>query len=160
MSLFQRLSREIGSFRLGYSPQRPYPWRWTTPVVLGAFILLAVALAVVNVPLSAYEMDQESTFRPNDTLPPLPFSSLIPEILQHPTGAFSPQILTVGDTIQLNNSIFKFIITAAFNELDNTQPVSSFSYYNNPFSGGCDVVRTDFSCGISEANVLLDEYVH
>ncbi|KAJ7629323.1 hypothetical protein B0H17DRAFT_1284978 [Mycena rosella] len=142
---FHRLYRAIISYRLGYSPQRPYPGRWTTPVVLGAFILLASALAAINVPLSAYEMDQESTFRPNDTLPPLPFSSLIPEILQHPAGSFSPQILTVGDTIQLNNSVYNFTMMAAFNELDNfTQPVSSFSYYNNPISDGCDVVRTDF----------------
>ncbi|KAJ7619248.1 hypothetical protein B0H17DRAFT_1219711 [Mycena rosella] len=138
---FHHLSRAIVSYRLGYSLQHPYPGRWTTPVVLGAFILLAAALAAINVPLSAYDTDQESTFRPNDTLPPLPFSSLIPEILQHPTGGFSPQILSVGDTIQLNNSAVEFTITAAFNELDNTQPVSSFSYYNNPFSGGCDVVR-------------------
>ncbi|KAJ7677539.1 hypothetical protein B0H17DRAFT_1139556 [Mycena rosella] len=109
---FHRLYRAIISYRLGYSPQRPYPGRWTTPVVLGAFILLAAALAAIN----------ESTFRPNDTIPPLPFSSLIPEILRHPTGGFSPQILTVGDAIQLNNSIFNFTMTAAFNELDNTQP--------------------------------------
>ncbi|KAJ7661837.1 hypothetical protein B0H17DRAFT_1144482 [Mycena rosella] len=126
-----------------------YPWRRTTPVVLGAFIFLAAALAAINMPLSAYDTDQESTFRSNDTLPPLPFSRLIPEILQHPTGGFSPQILTVGDTIQLNNYVFNFtkylsvpyLMTAAFNELDNTQPVSSFSYYNNPFSDGCDIVR-------------------
>ncbi|KAJ7661856.1 hypothetical protein B0H17DRAFT_1258368 [Mycena rosella] len=109
--------------------------------MLGAFVLLTAALAAINVPLSAYDIDQESTFRPNGTLPPLPFSSLIPDILQHPAGDFSPQILTVGDIIQLNNSVFNFTMTAAFNELDNTQPVSSFSYYNNPFSDGCDVVR-------------------
>ncbi|KAJ7655538.1 hypothetical protein B0H17DRAFT_1146374 [Mycena rosella] len=145
---FPRLSRAIVSYRLGYSLQRPYPGRWTTPVVLGVFILLAAALAAINVPLSAYDMDQESTFRPNDTLPPRPFSSLIPEILQHPTGGFSPQMLTVGNTIQFNNSVFKFNITAAFNELDNTQPVSSFSYYNNPFSGGCDVMAVTVTCRI------------
>ncbi|KAJ7677537.1 hypothetical protein B0H17DRAFT_1139554 [Mycena rosella] len=143
---FHRLSRAIVSYRLGYSPQRPYPGRWTTPVVLGASILLATALAVINVPLSAYELDQEYTFRPNDTVPPLPFSALIPAILQHPMGGFSPQILSVGDTLQLNNSVFNFAITAAFNELDDTQPVSSFSYYNNPFSGGCDV--TNMTAGI------------
>ncbi|KAJ7655535.1 hypothetical protein B0H17DRAFT_1213953 [Mycena rosella] len=87
---FCRLFRAIVSYRLGYSLQRPYPWWWTTPVVLGAFILLASALAAINVPLSAYDMDQESTFRPNDTLPPPPFSTLIPAILRHPTGGFSP----------------------------------------------------------------------
>ncbi|KAJ6468582.1 hypothetical protein DFH09DRAFT_1381104 [Mycena vulgaris] len=136
---FRRISRGILSYRLGYSPQRPYPWRWTTPTVLCAFILLAAFLAALNVPLSAYEVIQEFTYRPNDTLPPLPFSNLIPEMLQHPTGGFTPQILTVGDTFNLNSSMFNWTITAAFDELQNSQPVSSFSYYNNPFSDGCDV---------------------
>ncbi|KAJ7092951.1 hypothetical protein B0H15DRAFT_947762 [Mycena belliarum] len=102
------------------------------------YILLTHSSAV---PLSAYEIDQEFTYRPTDTLPPLPLSHLIPGMFQHQTGAFNPQILTVGDVIQLNNSIFNFTITEAFDAADNTQPVSSFSYYNNPFSDGCDVTN-------------------
>jgi hypothetical protein len=96
-----------------------------------------------TVPLSAYDIDQQSVFRPNDTLRPLPLSNMIPEIWHHPTGDFTPQFLTVGDRIQLNNSIFNFTITEAFDEDDNTLPVSSFSYYNNPLSEGCDVVSTN-----------------
>jgi hypothetical protein len=92
------------------------------------------------VPLSAYNIVQEPTYRPNDTLPQLPLSNMIPSILQNPTGSFAPQILTVGDRIQLNNSMFNFTLTQAFDVLDNTQPVSSFWYYNNPLSDGCDIV--------------------
>ncbi|KAJ6463100.1 hypothetical protein DFH09DRAFT_1492310 [Mycena vulgaris] len=139
MALFRRISRGILSYRLGYSPQHPYPWRWTTPVVLCIFLLLSAFLAALNVPLSAYEVVQEFTYRPNDTLPPLPFSNMIPEMLQHPTGSFTPQIMTVGDTFNLNNSIFNWTITAAFDDVNNTQPVQTFSYYNNPLSDGCDV---------------------
>ncbi|KAJ6564032.1 hypothetical protein B0H19DRAFT_1258545 [Mycena capillaripes] len=146
MVLLQRVYNGIGSFRLGYSPQRPYPWRRTTPIALGTFLLMTALLGAINgtyseilLPLSAYETDQELTYRPNDTLPSLPLSYMVPQILQHPTAGFTPQILTVGDTVRLNNSVFNFTVTEAFDT--NAQPVSSFSYYNNPFSSGCDITN-------------------
>ncbi|KAJ7825696.1 hypothetical protein B0H13DRAFT_2374830 [Mycena leptocephala] len=132
-----------------------YPWRWTTPIVLGVFFLLTAVFAAINVPLSAYDIDQQSVFRPNDTLRPLPLSNMIPEIWQHPTGDFTPQFLTVGDRIQLNNSIFIFTITEAFDEDDNTLPVSSFSYYNNPLSEGCDVTSMKATVTIGEYSPLM-----
>ncbi|KAJ6564034.1 hypothetical protein B0H19DRAFT_1067633 [Mycena capillaripes] len=98
-----------------------------------------------SVPLWAYDIDQEFTYRPNDTLPSLPLSYMVPQILQHQTAGFTPQILAVEDTIQLNNSVFNFTITEAFDT--NAQPVSSFSYYNNPFSSGCDI--TNMTAGIT-----------
>lgn len=107
--------------------------------MLLGFLLVSVVLAIINIPLSAYTTDQEFTYHPNATLPPLPFSSLIPSILQHPTGVFSPQVLSVGNVIQLNSSVFNFTVAGAFD--DNTGPVSSFSYYNNPLSDGCDIAR-------------------
>ncbi|KAJ7453863.1 hypothetical protein FB451DRAFT_1280933 [Mycena latifolia] len=148
MLLLHRIFRGIVSYRVGYSPQQPYPWRWTTPVVLGAFLLLSAVLAAINVPLSAYDIDQGFTYRPNDTLPPLPLNNMIPAILQHPMGGFTPQIMTVGDTVQLNNSIFNFTIVEAFGDLYKEQPVSSFSYFNNPFSDGCDVTIMTADLGI------------
>ncbi|KAJ7731253.1 hypothetical protein B0H16DRAFT_1893412, partial [Mycena metata] len=155
MPFFHRTSRLIASYKLGYSPQRPYPWQWTTPIVLGIFFLLTAVLAAINVPLSAYDIDQQSVFRPNDTLRPLPLSNMIPEIWQHPTGDFTPQFLTVGDRIQLNNSIFNFTITEAFDEDDNTLPVSSFSYYNNPLSEGCDVTSMKATVTVGEYSPLM-----
>ncbi|KAJ7315815.1 hypothetical protein DFH08DRAFT_820386 [Mycena albidolilacea] len=128
-----------------------YPWRWTTPIVLGSFLLMSALLALINVPLSAYELDQEFTYRPNDSLPSLPLSYMVPKILQHPTGGFTPQILTVGDTIRLNNSGFNFTLMEAF-DMVNAQPVSSFSYYNNPFSSRCDVTNMT-------ANVKMPSFV-
>ncbi|KAJ7166239.1 hypothetical protein C8R46DRAFT_1219987 [Mycena filopes] len=57
---------KMTSYRLGYTLQRSYPWRWATPANLGVFLLISVFLALVNIPLSAYEVVQESTYRPND----------------------------------------------------------------------------------------------
>ncbi|KAJ7698771.1 hypothetical protein B0H14DRAFT_3036724 [Mycena olivaceomarginata] len=125
MSFAKHLSTEIASYRLGYAPQRPYPWRWTTPIVLCAFLFISGLLAAINVPLSAYEVVQEVTYRPNDTLPPLPLSYLVPAILQHPASSFTPQILTVGNTLTPNNSVFNFTIVEAYNELDNSNRLST-----------------------------------
>ncbi|KAJ7854502.1 hypothetical protein B0H14DRAFT_3865464 [Mycena olivaceomarginata] len=91
---------EIRSFRLGYTLQHPYPWRWTTPIVACIFLLLSGFLAVINVPLSAVDTVQQLTYRPNDTLPSIPLGNLIPSILHNPTTSFSPQVLTVGDVIE------------------------------------------------------------
>ncbi|KAJ7682906.1 hypothetical protein B0H17DRAFT_51598 [Mycena rosella] len=148
MSVSLCLSRAIFSYRLGYTPQHPYPWRWMTPIAICVFLMLSGFLAALNVPLSAYNIDQEFTYRPNDTLPPLPLSNMLPELLQHPTNGFTPQILAVGDVIQLNNSVFNYTIMEAFDALDNSQPVSSFSYYNNPFSDGCDVTNMTVNLAI------------
>ncbi|KAJ7174779.1 hypothetical protein C8R46DRAFT_1081738 [Mycena filopes] len=129
--------KEITSYQLGYTSQRPYPWQWATPAILAVFLLLSVFLALVNIPLSAYEIVQESTYRPNDTLPALLFSKLVPGILQSPEDTFEPHVLTVGDILVANNSVFNFTIVGAWDE--NSAPVESFSYYNNPFSESCDI---------------------
>ncbi|KAF8185535.1 hypothetical protein K438DRAFT_1836627 [Mycena galopus ATCC 62051] len=131
----------IKSFRLGYAEQRPYPWRWTTPIVLCAFFLICPFLAAINVPLSAYNIVQEATYRPNDSLQSLPLSNILPSILQNPAGDFAPQLLTVGDVLILNNSIFNHTISEAFNSPDLATPISSFPYYNNPLSDNCDVTN-------------------
>ncbi|KAJ7323317.1 hypothetical protein DFH08DRAFT_350882 [Mycena albidolilacea] len=123
----QSILLQLKSFRLGYTEERPYPWKWTTPIVL--------------IPLSAYNIVQESTYRPNDTLPALALSSLVPSVFQPSANSFIPQPLTVGDIIKLNGSLFEYTVVDAFDGLDETKPVPSFSYYNNPLSDGCDVVR-------------------
>ncbi|KAF7374215.1 hypothetical protein MSAN_00303800 [Mycena sanguinolenta] len=96
-------------------------------------------LALVNVPLSAYNIVQEVTYQPNDTLPPIFLENLVPSVLQNPTSSFTPQLLSVGDTIALDNHIFNYTISQAF---DSTgKPLSSFLYYNNPLSDSCDVAN-------------------
>ncbi|KAJ7343290.1 hypothetical protein DFH08DRAFT_222221 [Mycena albidolilacea] len=126
-----------------------YPWRWFTPIVLSAFLLISGFLVAINVPLSAYDMVQEFTSRPNDTLPPLPLSNLIPAIFQDPASSFTPQILTVGDTFVVADSVFNYTIVEAFNELDGSK--SSFSYFNNPLSSSCDVSSIT-------ADITIDSY--
>ncbi|KAJ7185300.1 hypothetical protein C8R46DRAFT_1185080 [Mycena filopes] len=153
MLSFKGTFTQITSHRLGYTSQRPYPWRWATPAILGVFLLISVFLAIVNIPLSAYETVQESTYRPNDTLPPLLFSKLVPGMLQSPEDSFAPHVLTVGDTLVANNSIFNFTIIEAWDE--NSAPVSSFSYYNNPFSDGCDIANITFNTTVTGDSTLL-----
>ncbi|KAJ7800633.1 hypothetical protein B0H14DRAFT_3885482, partial [Mycena olivaceomarginata] len=145
----ESIFRQLRSFQLGYTEERPYPWKWITPIVLSAFFLISVFLAALNVPLSAYNIVQEFTYRPNDTLPVVALSSLVPSMFQ-PSDAdsFTPQLLTVGDIIRLNGSLLDYTIVAAFDGLDETKPVSSFSYYNNPFSDGCDVTNVTLRVGL------------
>jgi hypothetical protein len=124
--------------------------------VLSAFLLISAFLAALNgacridvqhqlmtaaVPLSAYNIMQEFTYRPNDTLPAVALSSLVPSVFQKSANSFTPQLLTVGDVIKLNGSLFEYTIVDAFNGPDEDRPVSSFLYSNNPFSEACDVVR-------------------
>ncbi|KAJ7166265.1 hypothetical protein C8R46DRAFT_1097439 [Mycena filopes] len=137
MFTLQSLFLQVTSYRLAYTSRRPYPWRWATPVILLVFLVISVFLTFLNVPLSAYEIVQESTYFPNDTLPPLRFSNLVPNIMQGPQNTFAPHIVTVGESFFVNNSIFNFTVVGAWDE--HSSPVSSFSYYNNPFSDGCDI---------------------
>ncbi|KAK6981533.1 hypothetical protein R3P38DRAFT_3459979 [Favolaschia claudopus] len=152
----RHLLRSIQSFQLGYNPwpQHPYPGRWTTPIIIFLFALLTAFIACINVPLSAYEFIQEVTYRPNDTLPALPLSRWLPSLLQPPTISFQPQVLTVGDTFNLNNSLENsFTLISADDRMNGGNPVSSFSYFNNPFSDGCDVsnmsITYDRGLGVS-----------
>jgi hypothetical protein len=94
----------------------------------------------IAVPLSAYNIVQEFTYRPNDTLPTVALSSLVPSVFKQSANSFTPQLFSVGDSIRLNGSSLDYTIVGAFDGLDGTKPVLSFSYYNNPFSDGCDVV--------------------
>ncbi|KAJ7174795.1 hypothetical protein C8R46DRAFT_1347841 [Mycena filopes] len=147
MPSLKRAFTQVTSYRLGYTPQRPYPWRWVTPAALGVFLLISIFLTLVNIPLSAYEIVQQSTYRPNDTLPPLLFSKLDP---------FEPHVLTVGDTLGANSSIFNFTIVGAWDE--NLAPVASFSYYNNPFSDGCDVSNMTFTLNVTHATQEEEDF--
>ncbi|KAF7354514.1 hypothetical protein MVEN_01140800 [Mycena venus] len=98
MPLVKDLLASIVNYRLGYSPTRPYAWRWTTPIAFGVFIVATIILTLINVPLSAYTIVTEATFTPNASLPALPLSGLVPSILQESSysGSFSPQTLVPG----------------------------------------------------------------
>ncbi|KAJ6494300.1 hypothetical protein C8R45DRAFT_1212345 [Mycena sanguinolenta] len=120
----KRIFNEIKSFRLGYTEERAYPWRWTTPIVLCAFLLISPLLALVNVPLSAYNIVQEATYQPNDTLPTVFLGNIVPSVLQNPTDNFTPQLLNVGYTIFLDDYIFNYTIAQAFDGADTSKPVN------------------------------------
>ncbi|KAK6974064.1 hypothetical protein R3P38DRAFT_2812253 [Favolaschia claudopus] len=99
----------------------------------------AILFILVNIPLSAYETVQESTYFPNSSVPAPPLSALVPSSLRLSTNQFSPQHLDVGQSFRLNNSALSYNITNAFDSVENERQVTSFPYYNNPFSQGCDV---------------------
>ncbi|KAJ7259934.1 hypothetical protein B0H12DRAFT_1108033 [Mycena haematopus] len=140
-----RFLTSIAGYRLGYSPQRAYPWRWATPVGLGVVLTSTALLTCVNIPLAAYDVVQELTYFPNATLADLPMSNLIPSFLRDRTVSFAPQTWSIGDTFRLNNSIFQFTIASAFDPVDNMKPVNSFSYSNVGFSDNCDVTNITIS---------------
>ncbi|KAF7343596.1 hypothetical protein MSAN_01980100 [Mycena sanguinolenta] len=146
----KRILNGIKSFRLGYAEERPYPWRWTTSIVLCAFLLISPFLAVLNVPLSAYNIVQEFTYQPNDTLPTVFLGNLVPSVLKNPTDSFTPQLLSVGETIVLDDNIFNYTISQAFDGIDTSKPVSTFPYYNNPLSDGCDVANITIQVQLTE----------
>ncbi|KAJ7927930.1 hypothetical protein B0H13DRAFT_2312108 [Mycena leptocephala] len=143
MPLVKDLLDSIVNYRLGYAPTQPYAWRWTTPVAFGGFLVATIILALINVPLSAYTIVSEATYTPNASLPALPLSGLVPSILQESSysGLFSPQTLTSGQIIRPNGSIYSYLIAGAYNGFDTSQPVTSFSYYNNPLSDSCDITN-------------------
>ncbi|KAJ6541668.1 hypothetical protein B0H19DRAFT_1239461 [Mycena capillaripes] len=147
MPRLQYLPAFITNYRIGYSPQRPYPWRWTTPLALFILFTSAALLTCLNVPLSAYEIVQEFTYFPNATLAALPMSNMIPSFLHAPTATFAPVNLNIGQTFRLNNSIFTYTISSAFDAVDNGKPVFSFPYYNNLFSSSCDVTNITATVG-------------
>ncbi|KAF7351698.1 hypothetical protein MSAN_01602800 [Mycena sanguinolenta] len=141
-----RFLASVAGYRLGYSPQRVYPWPWTTPVGLGILLMSTVLLTCVNIPLTAYDVVQELTYFPNSTLPKLPMSNIFPSFLRESSvSSFAPQTWSVGDTFRLNSSIFQFTIASAFDQADNMTPVNSFSYSNVVFSENCDVTNITVS---------------
>ncbi|KAF7351699.1 hypothetical protein MSAN_01603000 [Mycena sanguinolenta] len=140
-----RFLASVAGYRLGYSPQKAYPWPWTTPVGLGILLMSTVLLTCVNIPLAAYDVVQELTYFPNSTLPKLPMSNIFPSFLESSVSLFAPQTWSVGDTFRLNSSTFQFAIASAFDQADNMTPVNSFSYSNVAFSENCDVTNITVS---------------
>ncbi|KAK6969239.1 hypothetical protein R3P38DRAFT_3243855 [Favolaschia claudopus] len=111
-------------YRLGYSPQRALPMALDDAACDSDYVNCSDSFH--SVPLSAYETVQEFTYFPNSSVPPPPLSGLVPSALRQSTNHFSPQHLDVGH---------------AFDSVENGRPVTSFPYYNNPFSEGCDVTN-------------------
>ncbi|KAJ6487494.1 hypothetical protein C8R47DRAFT_1277231 [Mycena vitilis] len=84
----------------------------------------------------------EATYFPNATIPDPPMSNIIPSFLRAPGPPFAPQTLRIGDTFPLNNkSLWTYTIATAFDRADNGTAISSFPYFNNPFSSSCDVTN-------------------
>ncbi|KAF9013717.1 hypothetical protein BDZ89DRAFT_1142500 [Hymenopellis radicata] len=131
-----RIIRKVTGYRLGYNVQRDYPGRWTTPVVIVVYVMLAVLLALMNIPLTAYDTVQEYTYTPNATIPPLPFSYLVPSFLNSRLPDFAPETLHVGDVLHLNNSSQEYTVASVSNNPNNTG--ENFLYHNNPLTS-CDV---------------------
>ncbi|KAJ6484896.1 hypothetical protein C8R45DRAFT_1099044 [Mycena sanguinolenta] len=66
------------------------------------------------VPFSVYNMLQEATYQPNDTLPSILLGNFIASVLKNSADSFTPQLLNVGETITPENYIFKYTIAQVF----------------------------------------------
>ncbi|KAJ6599247.1 hypothetical protein DFH09DRAFT_1130531 [Mycena vulgaris] len=143
MAPLARLANAVLTYKLSYQLQRPYPWRYTTPIVLFLFLIATILLVLVNIPLSAYDVVSESTYSPNDTTSPLPFKALIPGYFRPEAVSFTPQTLTSGETIRPNGSQFEYQISQVYDVQNTSQTAFSLSYSNNPMSD-CDVSALKF----------------
>ncbi|KAJ7789243.1 hypothetical protein B0H14DRAFT_2627450 [Mycena olivaceomarginata] len=137
------LAPMASSLQLGYTVQCPYLWRWTTPIVVCAFLLLSASQQSM---LQQHSSPLCTRNRSRSHLLSKRHASLAPDEQLHtlnsadPTASFTPQVLAVRDVIFLNGSIFNCTIVKAFNGLEqNATSVTSFLYYNNPFSD-CNIV--------------------
>ncbi|KAK0220443.1 hypothetical protein IW262DRAFT_1461704 [Armillaria fumosa] len=150
--LWQNQISAVQNFKLGYN-------RGTTPIICIFFVGLTILLVFINIPLSAYDVVQEFTYNPNDTSPSLSFTNIIPAPLRHTAGDFTPQTFRVGDTIQIESSVFTVVIVKAMasGKFLYGTAVGSFPYYNNPLSS-CNVFyeRKSQSRFPSEDPILFD----
>ncbi|KAJ7085277.1 aspartic peptidase domain-containing protein [Mycena epipterygia] len=73
-----------------------------------------------------------------------------------------PMLRFLGQTFRLNNSVFDYTITSAFEAGENGRPVFSFPYYNNPFSSSCDVINITAIVGrnLGESTTVYEYYLY
>ncbi|KAK7007843.1 hypothetical protein R3P38DRAFT_2791982 [Favolaschia claudopus] len=145
------------TYRVGYSPQKNYPWRWTTPLALVILLMSTVLLTCVNIPLSGYETVEEFTYFPNASIAALPMQNLIPSFLRPATAKFSPQHLNVGQVFSLNGSAVSYTIQSAF-DAGSKESVLSFPYYNNPFSNNCDIQNITVNVNLAVEDLYGHQY--
>ncbi|KIY63121.1 hypothetical protein CYLTODRAFT_414253 [Cylindrobasidium torrendii FP15055 ss-10] len=131
MPTLRRLWQGIANFRLEYPVSRPYPWRWLTPAALACMLILTILVTLISsygialsntefhlltsisVPLAAYDRVTEFTYFPNITDDTNHFWSFIPSALKKDTDeeSFTPQTISVGDTLSVNGSIYSYTVT-------------------------------------------------
>ncbi|KAK7065108.1 hypothetical protein R3P38DRAFT_2493228 [Favolaschia claudopus] len=145
------------TYRVGYSPQNNYPWRWTTPLALVILLMSTVLLTCVNIPLSGYETVEEFTYFPNASITALPMQNLIPSFLRPATAKFSSQHLNVGQVFSLNGSAVSYTIQSAF-DAGSKESVLSFPYYNNPFSNNCDIQNITVNVNLAVEDLYGHQY--
>ncbi|KAF8918915.1 hypothetical protein CPB85DRAFT_1279359 [Mucidula mucida] len=70
MSHPRHIANGVLNFRLGYNLQRPYPGRWTTPIVCSVFVGLTILLAItlkigdtIQTNLSAFDYQIATAYR-------------------------------------------------------------------------------------------------
>jgi hypothetical protein len=114
---------------------------------------VVLRLLGVIVPLSAYEVQQDFTYTPNDTVNIPPYSNLVPASLRRDHSDFIPHTFVMGEAFQTNFTAFDpYKIVAAYTREDTPgsvprvlSKVPSFAYMNYDFKA-CDV--TDITLDI------------
>ncbi|KAF8224617.1 hypothetical protein L208DRAFT_1409930, partial [Tricholoma matsutake] len=135
-------------FHYQYNLSRSYPvGRYTTLIVTPLALTICVLLVLINVPLSAYETQQDFTYTPNSTTNALLFSNLIPAPFQKHSVQFTPHTFMKGENFQTDlGALGDYTMISAYSRNDTpgsskplaTSKLPSFAYMNYDLST-CDV---------------------
>jgi len=122
----------------------------------------------MNIPLSAYTIQQDITNNPNASMDRMPsYSSLIPSSLRQNAGDFTPHTFTIGDTFLTNFSLFaSYTILAAYDRQDSpgspvplaSNTLSGFAYKNYDLSQ-CDVLGITISIDLGNTSLPVVQVV-
>ena len=124
-----------------YNVQKPYPFKWFTPVVLVGGLILAVLLSVMNFVQNSYALVVEYVDNPNVTVAQGAWFQDWPSYLTNgvrPTC--QPTNLPVNTQFFTNQSGLMWTITSFFTEVESPQALPSLPYLNNILED-CDVTK-------------------
>ena len=122
-----------------YNIQKPYPFRWFTPVVLTGGLALAVLLSVLNFVQNSYVLVVEYVDNPNTTISQGVWYKNWPSYLTNgvqPTC--QPTNLPVNTQFFTNQSGLMWTVTSYFANKANPVALPSLPYLNNVLED-CDV---------------------
>ena len=131
-----------------YNLQRPYPFKWFTPVLLVGGIILAVLLSIMNFVQNSYVLVAQYVDDPNSTITQGVWYRDWPSYLTNgvqPTC--EPVNLPVNTQLFTNQSGLMWTITSLFKDKESPQAVPSLPYLNNALK----------DCSISELRLEYDD---
>ena len=130
-----------------YNVQKPYPFKWFTPVALVGGIILAVLLSIMNFVQNSYVLVVQYVDNPNSTIAQGVWYRDWPSYLTNgvqPTC--EPANLPVNTQFFTNQSGLMWTITSFFKDKESPQALPSLPYLNNVLK----------DCTVSELRIEYD----